>query len=208
MLTGVFSTLIGCNAEELARALLLILSLMLGGGGEEAVPDPAPVTPIVMYSVAGQLSGNLGGRTGADSTCQINPPAGLPAEYTNFRAFISVDDTTPDTISDMPTNYSVPTTVPVVGPPPSNVLIGNNWSDLIDGNGILKSLEDANVLASGTPWTGSTTTGGLETSHCSNWKSSSGQGQAGRRDTPGANWLSNVEDSCNNPNHHLLCVAY
>ena len=210
MTTGLFSAIAGCSAEDQLRALILFILLLLTGSGADSTPDPMPMDSIVMYSVAAP-NGDLNGRAGADLLCQTTPPANLPAAYTNFRAFLSVDNTTPDTISDMPNNYGVPTTVPVVGPPPANVPIGNDWNDLIDGNGILNTLEDANVMTSGNQWTGSTPTGGLDATHCSNWTDGGfgNSGEVGARfTTSGTSWISLIDDRCDTATHRLLCVAY
>ena len=70
--------------------------------------------PIVLYQAnnsVGVFGYQLGGRSGADSRCSSASSRPISG-YTHYRAFLSVNTT--DEIRDMPSNYGVPTTVPVI----------------------------------------------------------------------------------------------
>ena len=114
---------------------------------------PQNVTAIVMYS-GGASNGNLGGRAGADTLCQNNLPTGLGTEYIHFRAFISVDAA--DEIRDMPSNYAVPTDLPITGP--IGATIANDWAALLNSEAepLLSSFSAAGIThSSNTWWSGS-----------------------------------------------------
>lgn len=160
---------------------------------------------IVLYQAnsAMGISGAIGGRTGADTLCQNagNKPVG----YSNYRAFISVSAT--DEIRDMPTNYGVPTSYAVRSP--SNVLIANNWADLLDGT-IGTTLTAAGVQVGGPLdwWSGSSSSGALVAGiHCDSWTNPTVGGVAGRFDSSGSTWITNAYNSCSYPGN-LLCIAY
>ncbi len=169
----------------------------------EPTPTPTPAPRgIVLYSAGVQVA-ELGGRNGADSICQqvSNKPAG----YGAYRAFISVNAN--DEIRDMPTNYGVPTNVPITSP--NGTTIANNWADLLDGN-IQKSLSAAGVIpAESTWWSGSSSDGSV-TNTCQEWMvvTSSAFGDYGCADATDASWINCETQSCDVENAHLLCIAY
>ena len=167
-----------------------------------ATPTPAP-RGIVLYSAGVQVA-ELGGRSGADLICQqvSNKPAG----YGAYRAFISVNAN--DEIRDMPTNYGVPTNVPITSP--NGTTIANNWADLLDGN-IQKSLSAAGVIPAGsTWWSGSSSDGSVTANTCQEWMVAipSAFGDYGCADATDASWINCETQPCNVENAHLLCIAY
>lgn len=220
ILAGVFSTIVGCSAQDAIRALLVILGLMLGsGGGEEGATagTPPPVTEIVIYS-AGQHTGNLkaegngaNGREGADNLCI----AAKPADVTNptVRAFITVDAFGPDDIASMPFNFGVPTNLPVkTTPSAGGAILVNTWGDLtgklpdtLDGLGITDP-SDGGGVGSLLWWSG-IPSGGIPFT-CQGWTSESPIGWAGRTNSTFVpEWRSAASFDCNNQ-AELLCVAF
>ncbi len=188
-----------------AVAAAAIVSIMLPSPAAAQSPGPAPVTQIVLYAAGVTRDGNLGGRAGADAICAAsgNRPAG--AEYTNFRAFISVSAA--DEIRDMPGNYGVPTTVPIVGGDGTTQL-APNWAGLLDGN------IDATLLAAGngaSDWfSGSNADGSLAATHCTGFTDNTGgaTGQAGLPNTTGSNWIDFAGGNCGTVGWEVMCIAY
>ena len=199
---------------------------LLGGAAAGAVlmpvvssivaPTPvaaqSPGGDIVMYD-GGAHDGDMGGRTGADAICQASPSR--PAGFANYRAFISIDAN--DEIRDMPANYGVPTSLPIIGP--TGTLIANNWADLLDGS-IAASLSAAGVVSSS--WhTGSAVAsdGSLEEepfdAHCAGYASTTGNTRiANPTLTTGGvyptvvGWLGSGNGSCSPVAWHVVCIAY
>jgi hypothetical protein len=96
--------------------------------GEDAGQDSGPDPAVYLFASPGQV-GAIGGRSGADGRCTAAAPAlSLPIAHT--AAFISVTDS--DEIRDMPSLYSVPTSLPILGP--TGVRIADDWADLLDGS--------------------------------------------------------------------------
>jgi len=171
----------------------------------------APTESILLYT-AGSHDGNLGGREGADTFCATQTPSG----YTQVRAFLSVDGT--DEIRDMPTNYQISTTAPILGS--ADTLIANNWQDLLDGS-ITDSLSTAIAdLGVAGWWSGSYTDGSLRNENCSQWSSNSNNqtGSLGTSISTNSSWInSGVASTCTQSSYtvlsitlklNVLCVAY
>jgi len=154
---------------------------------------------IMLYTDNVTHNGNLGGRAGADALCASS--ASKPAGFGQYRAFISVDAA--DEIQDMPTNYGVPTTDPIVG---SGGTIATNWANLLDGS-IDINLQTA-IGATGRYWTGSSQNGGVMAVFCSGWTTVSfGSGEIGDQTKTDTEWLKLTGGGCNNP-YGLVCIAY
>jgi hypothetical protein len=156
---------------------------------------------IRMYSDNVGHNGNFGGRAGADATCAAM--AGKPAGFTEYRAFISVAGT--DTIQNMPTNYSVPSTVPIEG---AGGTFANNWADLLD-NTIPIILQTA-IGITNPPWTGSNADGSLDASNnCVGWTDATGvnSGRLGDH-TATTGWLMGAASTSCDITWVLVCIAY
>jgi len=166
-----------------------------------------PATDIVMYNAGGTHDGNLGGRTGADGICAAsgNRPSG--AEYTNFRAFISVDAA--DEIRDMPANYGVLTTLPIVGP--TGIPIANDWTDLLDGT-IAATLQAAGVTGGVGQWMSGAggDDGSVGTHTCLGWTSNGAAASFNiGSDLATTNWIrTGGTVGCDASNRPLVCIAY
>jgi hypothetical protein len=166
------------------------------------------VKDIVMYS-ASTTNGNLAGRVNADLRCYIGRPL-LPAEYTNFRAFISVSGS--DEIRDMPANYAVPTAQNIESP--TGKLLDPDWASLLSGT-ILQSLSAASVGAALYYWTGSDTDGSVVANTCTAWTNAiSGTGGVGTNAGVNGTWLNDTSSgavtasACTSAGNSLLCLAY
>lgn len=160
--------------------------------------------PVVLYQANNSVSVPgfvLGGRSGADSRCST--ASNRPAGYSRYRAFLSVDAN--DEIRDMPANYGLPTTVPVISV--NSALLAQNWYDLLDG-AILNTLQGAGVIFTGPSdwWSGSNLNGSLNAS-CSGWTNPGATGTWGRSITSDSTWINFVTGSCSVASN-LLCVAY
>lgn len=143
---------------------------------------------------------------GADSACQST--ANKPVGYSAYRAFISVNVN--DEIQDMPTTYSVPTTIPIKGT--NDVTIADNWADLLDGS-IDNQLRNADIgRSTGTSWwSGSLSNGAVSSNTCNGWTSNSiygpPDGEVGANFDTGSTWLEQGSVSCAN-GFHLVCIAF
>ncbi len=174
-------------------------SSYLGYGSVIAlITVPTAPTTITMYN-AGTTNGDIGGRTGADALCAGSRPTG----YTKSNAFISVDTTDP--ISNMAINYSIPTNVEIKST--SDILIANNWSDLVAGTHT-NTLYSAGALPSSSDhwWAGGRTGSG---GNCVLWTDPTTGASGGlvKSIETGAGWLDGFATSCS-ADLYLMCVAY
>ena len=175
----------------------------------QAASAAPPVTVVVMYN-AGQHTGALSGRAGADALCAAAKPAGLHAGYINFKAFISIN--TGDAIADIP----FPATLPIQGP--TGTLIDNNRTDLLDGSDILVALDTAGVLPfpGGYFWSGSDANGNYDAqggaiNNCQNFTSAAAGDGGALGNSPHqmlANWVLSTGWSPCDSSLPLLCIAY
>ena len=94
----------------------------------------------------------------------------------------------------MPSNYGVPTTVPVISN--SSALLAHSWYDLLDGT-IINTLQAAGVYLSGPLdwWSGSTSAGALSSS-CAGWTNGSLPATYGRVDQTGTTWINLATAVC------------
>jgi len=161
------------------------------------------VPAIILYDAGVATGGNLGGRAGADNTCQTS--ANRPAGRLNVRAFISVDAN--DEVRDMPANYGVPTNVPIQSLRGTG--IANDWADLLDAS-IPVTLENAGVT-SDFWWSGSQADGSLfpNDADCLNWTSADmfEAGWAGFWNATDLDWMDGQALGCGYPGR-LLCLGY
>ncbi|HIG78142.1 MAG: hypothetical protein ABGY11_08620 [Candidatus Thioglobus sp.] len=145
--------------------------------------------------------GDLGGRSGADAICnnwKYKVSKHL-STCNNVRAMISIDSN--DEISDMPTNYSVPSDKPVFNE--SGHVIADNLTHLVSGNNLYTRL--TTDPEGGSYWIGSSTGGALHSNNCSGFSSTGGTGQTHENQNyffKAANYFS-----CNSF-AYLLCMCY
>jgi len=215
-IAGIISTLAGCSAEDSIRALLLFLIMLLMGGGGESATEVPPVTAVVMFS-AGTFNGDLQtagggatGREGADNLCRAAKPAAVTNP--NVRAFISVSAT--DEIRDMPTNYGVPTLLPITGP--TGTVIVGTWQGLLDAPNT-NLLTRPDVAGVGNPggdsWWSGTEIVALTAVHdssndCTGWTNgAAGNGRRGFADGVSSDFYDFGTQSCSG-SHALFCIAF
>ncbi len=133
---------------------------------------------LLLYMAASTYSGNLGGRSGADSKCDLGATLGCSIN----RAFINVSTT--DEIKDMPTNYNVPTDKPIYWYNRTTGLItlaANNWADLLDGSILVSQTSGTGI--SKPVWIGGNYDGSICTADCcSSWTSINYSGWIGYAD--------------------------
>lgn len=199
-----------CNSTAVGtiryNSILDVAELCNGTVWERILAEPPE---LILYEGDSVNSGSFGGRSGADNICATSSkrPSGL---FASFRAFISVDAN--DEIRDMPSNYSVPTNLPIKSK--SGATLANNWADLLDGN-IPQPLIFAGVFPdSGSEppnywWSGSNTDGSLlNDSTCSGWTAAGGTGRVGQENETGSRWISAGDPDCGSNLGAVLCLAY
>jgi hypothetical protein len=161
---------------------------------------------IVFYVTTTLYNGNLGGRSGADEKCVLAKKNWLlTMGKTNVRAFMSISST--DEIRDMVSNYTVPSTAPIISP--LGTTISDNISDFLDGD-ISKMISKHFIKDSIAQYayTGSTSSGSLNTYHCANWTAASGNnGMKGNFYSPSLYLDAGSAPSCNE-SHPITCIAF
>lgn len=166
-----------------------------------SVTTPAAPTAIYIYSAGQQLSGDLGGRAGADTICvTANPTAG-----TTVHAFLSVDAS--DQIIDLvPPLYR--TGISVVDGGGANI-ISTDWTSLWDGS-IDMTLGAAGVIGPGLEWwNGSNMDGTASSNNCTGWTvSTSITGDMGNSNFTNSSWITWGNLPCSSGLNYLLYVAY
>jgi hypothetical protein len=162
---------------------------------------------------AGTSKGNLDGRSGADYLCQeafANNYPDLPVA--TIKAFISISAS--DQISDIPTNYGLPTDLTILAPLSTTAsvtypLIANDWSDLLDGT-INETLN--NALGADHWWSGSDANGDFIDlqNNCNGFtdNTNSFHGMTGDKTVKDSTkWISNKAENCN-VQREVLCIAW
>jgi hypothetical protein len=161
---------------------------------------------IVFYVTTTQYNGNLGGRSGADAKCVIAKKNWLlTMAKTNVRAFMSISGS--DEIRDMVSNYTVPSTAPIISP--LGTTISDNISDFLDGD-ISKTIRTHFIKDSIAQYsyTGSTQSGALSSFHCANWTAASGNnGMRGDFDSTSLFLDSGSAPNCNS-SLSITCIAF
>ena len=157
---------------------------------------------IVFYPTKTLHTGNLGGRSGADTKCVTAKKHWLLAKVkSNFKALISVSSS--DEIRDMVANYNVPSSAPIISP--FNSVISDNFSDLIDGT-ITTKIEKHFISIEKYAFTGSNNDGSITSNHCDGWTSTSGS--ATHSDfTSASKTFSDSSTSCSGEKA-IICIAF
>ena len=157
---------------------------------------------IVFYPTKTLHTGNLGGRSGADTKCVTAKKHWLLAKVkSNFKALISVSSS--DEIRDMVANYNVPSSAPIISP--FNSVISDNFCDLIDGT-ITTKIEKHFISIEKYAFTGSNNDGSITSNHCDGWTSTSGS--ATHSDfTSASKTFSDSSTSCSGEKA-IICIAF
>lgn len=190
--------------------ILLVSAVLIFGCGSTSDNTDVPTLPTKIYLFRSEytVSGNMGGRVGADAlvAASSHKPTG---SYT-IHAFISVSST--DDIKSMPTNYGFPNNVPIVSVS-GNAPVADNWADLLDGDLDLALMDLAvGVLPSGKSpswWSGSNFDGTVS-QNCTGWTDDLGhtRGVIGYAHATNNDWLSGSTSSGNYNNKYVLGIAY
>jgi len=162
-----------------------------------ASSDNASSDRIILFEGGGFL-----GTTGAMTNSCIERKIKYQIPGSNVRPFIS---TPYKNIKDIiPSDKA---SLPVYGP--TGILVSSTWTEMWDGS-IDSSLEGSGVLeGSYYWWTGSTSSGILDSSNygnCSGW-SLTGQGKRGNPRATGSQWIALDSGQCGNP-YDSICVAW
>ena len=199
----IFSLIVyGFLMSKILKAFAIIVILLNMGNGCDDLIDIS-TSRIVLYNSGTTSGGNLGGRSGADSTCQSSKPSNVGEA--NVRAFISVSAT--DEIRDMPLNYGVPTNIPVASP--SGILVDTDFNALLDGS-IRVALAVAGVITNSTRWfSGSQSDGSVAAANCTGFTSSGVFvfSTGGDPDVTDSGWINFTTASCAST-INLLCIAF
>jgi hypothetical protein len=209
MTPGIYSVVVEYFWENNCTDALTVY----GTGSNQQAPSqtiaqievPVPPTSLVLYE-GGLSNGDMGGASGVDSICAAN----LPPGRNFYGAFLSISSV--DYLSIMPTFFNFPANVPIYSP--SDILIANDWTDLMDGT-IATSLSAAGVTNN--PWwsgsddaSGSTVDG--VTLDCTDWTSSLGTdfGNFGDPNSTGPSWVTqspSIISSCDGA-FAVICVGW
>lgn len=162
---------------------------------------------VYVFSTSGQYTGLLGGRSGLDALCITEYGKRYSdLERDNVRALVNVS--AGDEIRDMPSNYGVPTDLPVQGA--DGPIIGGSWGDILDGS-LMHSLYDSAILPDSATWwsgEGGSGDGSIGADHCSNWTSDSGpNGSFGGANSTALAWISGGTAGCGS-SRYVLCIAW
>jgi hypothetical protein len=161
--------------------------------------------PSVVLYEGGTSAGNIGPRASADAICAAN----LPPGYGNYHAFIGYSAV--DSIANMPAIYGIPTNIPIRSA--SNVLIANNWVDLVDGT-IATQLTSAGVTSSNYWWSGVDDASGIHTDgvtdDCTDWTSNlnATPGSVGWGFSIVQSWMFYSSNVACDQAYAILCVGY
>ena len=188
----------GLRSVVLAGALILILTGTVVAGEPDSPGPPASTFSLGLEDLYLRLT------TGANGTSiTFTETTNAPGTGTMH---------TIDEIRDMPANYGVPTTLPILGP--SGVIEGN-WSGLLDGN-IFVSLAAAGVGFNGMWWSGSRTNGSYEAG-CAGWTNSvfyggpawdeTNNGSVGSSSSTDWAWINFGGTTCN-AIRYIVCIAW
>jgi hypothetical protein len=166
-------------------------------------PTSTPVTYLVLYDSGSTSNGTIGSRANADAFCASS----LPAGFSNYNAFIGFSAA--DNISNLPSNYGIPTNLPIYSP--SNILVANNWADLLDGS-IASTLSTAGVVSnywwSGVETNGTSTDG--VTADCNDWTDSTNivSGYYGDYQWSDQRWIKGAAGGACDQALAIVCIGY
>ena len=172
------------------------------------IKDDDEIVDSIYMITTEKVKGDFAGRNGADKLCsetKINTYSHLPGKSTS--AFISIDNS--DYIAQMTSMYTIPDNYKILGP--TDIIIADNWSDLLDGS-IINSLISANVSTETGWWSGSNSDGSYDSSvdNCKGWTSTrrpKAKATAGSQDSDGTDWIKLNSPNCS-ASRHVLCVTW
>jgi len=166
----------------------------------------ASMSRTVIYMSA-TSTGNLGGRSGADTLCVENKPSNLSAECTNIHAFLCVTST--DDISNMPDNYGYVTSSAVYWWHNGNQAYGRlatSWADMLDESIELNQSDGTGIAIRA--WQGCNSYG-IAVTGCIDWTSSvaDDRGRYGTSLSTAGTWLWGGDTNCGDNTYYVRCVC-
>lgn len=168
---------------------LALASLILFTGCPGAGVQPPSPRKIILFGTERLYTGDLGGRSGADTKVQND--SARPEGLTKVHAFLSVDSD--DCLQNFPERYGFSRDLPIFGPD-GTTKVADNWADLLDGNiqAHLFSLGVLNPVKGEAWWSGSNPDGSAAPHTCNGWRDGSGtqRGIAGSADFSGGEWIN------------------
>jgi hypothetical protein len=143
-----------------------------------------------------ESGGNLGGISGADTTCNTLADSATSESIEASFTFVSwLSNDTINAKDRIPAGFSGLNYFRTDG-----IKVADNFADLIDGSIDSKIDRDENEVGAGRKeiWIGTTGLGTCEGSSCNNWisSSSSDQGRQGKRDQAGEDWTNHKYENC------------
>lgn len=175
------------------------LSCDLTGVTDEPIDTTDPQISLYLFPTGETGPANFGGRDGADFACRMEQAANYDDLHCvhGVRAFVSVSDS--DEILDMPDNYGVETSLPVVNAV-NDQSIADDWANLLDG-----TIDNALTVDW---WSGSSAMGANGGFNCSNWTNVSGDfaltGTSGQVDSF---WIQGSETTCADE-ARIMCLCF
>ncbi|MCA9523645.1 MAG: hypothetical protein KC609_21865 [Myxococcales bacterium] len=163
------------------------------------------VRPLYLVSAAGTTSAG-GNRSTMNTRCSnaVSQNYGSLGT-TKTVGFITISSS--DQIKDLPTNQSVPTNRPILGP--TGTRIADDWADLLDGS-IKTTLMSAGTIGNNYWYSGSDSSGAeIASKTCSGWTLTSGSNAAyGHPGQTDARWITNQPASCGLATYYYLCLTW
>jgi len=180
-----------------------------GGGTETGASDPlcngAPNCKRVVFATSEKYNGNLGGRSGANQTCQTLAGAS-PLPRIKGRQFLAYLSVVNDVVGANLTKGGGPYVRA------DGMQIASDWADLFtSGLTVPIALDEkgASVPVGELAWTGTTSSGTLSGDYCAGWlDATSPQGRGMVGDVNDALFWTNRATSTCGELRHLYCFEY
>lgn len=164
---------------------------------------------VIIYN-AGEHSGNLGGRAGANAICAASSNRPITG-FTNYIALMSFS--TSDTIENLATTYTTLKQNTPIQSTASGVTatIASNWADLIDGIQRKYLTVSAAMPLDNLWWSGTKESDGSYIDSCNGFTSTSGTGvvkYTGFYSTDTEDWMKYDQAlPCDN-SVYVMCIAW
>lgn len=185
-----------------------------------AVSGAAPVaSQITIFSAGPTANGILGNRATTSGLCS----SAAATQMLTCNTVVSLLSYSGDQVSDFPTRYALPTTIPLIG---GGKTFATNWADFLDGSWSTcpgptcapSNAAGANLIPDTTGgWSGTNSDGTLG-NNCNDWTATSDNANginplcSGESDffngCSAGGTLYGKPTSCTSPSQYLLCLCY
>lgn len=167
-----------------------------------------------LLTYQGPSSRDIGNRTASTAICTSDASSytSLPGSCTNHVALLGYSGD--NGVTDIPTNYSLPTTRSFVGP--TGILVADTWTDLLALTNVQSTMNTALVLGhsgalnihnDGYAWTGFSGTTGAADTNCTNW-STHASGNAKYNVVGSSGTWGNLNGSCTGNDLTFICLCW